>query len=697
MTTNFSQQLRDATTCEELLSVCKAVPEANLDIYRSFEFRDALLSQKMLIDKHRDNDELIKSVGYFFHWAIPQHLADPRRFEIGRRVLATKEVADLFIDVLLPAAQSQEAIYCMARAVCRVGYAHDGAQFFGTKSAIHEITSIVRRATEPRSVQFAVTIINNLTHDDESTELRLIFSAPENVKLLFEALDNSTDPEVTAWISGALINTSLCKDQTLLESYRSPDAVRSFLRALREAATTADSIDRCVRAMTNSIIGSESARELYQTQETADVLLECFERADDSLAIESLSSFLSHIVKNTSAEVRNRYKTEHAASKILGAFKHASNDLSNYWLVNFLYVLIYNPESFGKFEQANVHFTTPEAARVLIDAVPRVQRDERHSLQLCYVIAALVCNDGPTLERFLAVPKPLNPLQLELLAVKNRAQLVEFLEAHEKQDLFEFDNDIDRHQNFLLLLDKMADVMMMDDDGSEEEKKKKEVKKQEDLIVTFVQETMDVHFSIFIVKRDALVDIMCLTLLSHARGRGTIAVLILLSTWLMLDASIADSRVDLPESHIGTYFTPAAVDVILAKFETEVDVELFFGDSDTNLLDALPRVLMSLLKSKVVSEECKDLIASQRVADALSNAMSLVINSREYSTRTRMWKNLWALFQVVTARRPEFPSMIDDHGDEKMKRMFLGEVLDTFSYEDEEEEDDEFQWEDEDD
>jgi hypothetical protein len=213
------ESLQNSSSPQEFISSIKKIINKNDFSLRVKEIIPIILGKKQLILENNNNKDqqqkMIQSVGELFLWIMPYtpNLPDDER-EIeekiraaGRAFCAIPEVEAFFLEVTLPNAFEEEAIYVSARSVCRLS---EEMKLFPSFAATKQLLEMAARAPTQFALQYSFQAMGNITSYAEDSVLQG-YVTEDNAKLLFQAFQRAEDGKCLENASRMLFNISYCR------------------------------------------------------------------------------------------------------------------------------------------------------------------------------------------------------------------------------------------------------------------------------------------------------------------------------------------------------------------------------------------------------------------------------------------------------------------------------------------------------
>lgn len=635
------QSLETSLSDQDIITSLGEIVKADQNQYRCEETTKLIASKRRIIESNQKNDLLVSAIGDFFLWFMPQ-AATPaleEALKFARQFCNNEPIINLFVDILLPNATSQNAIYCICRSICRIAFLEVNDRF-NSNVAVTALLDAMDRATDEQSLQWSICALHNIARHADSSFFRF-FMLPRARQTLFSAFKRSPNHDCLEYLTRCIFHITeenpgaehvffseefgvLLHEK--LVSATNPDAIgmvalaignfaiinpdfhlftgEIMYDALMKATTTMSSF-QVTTAIANVFATSKVPSPIFGTEKFAKALIHVYEIAgDDDEAVRSVSNVVANICGQL-PETRQFFRTEEALRAIVKGLEISTT----------ISTAIYGASVMGNIscDESVEVFASRPVLRCLIrayklDGVENASRDDIQSMN--NAVNNVLIQNPANIPFFAAHYPHLSDTQRQLQNVATAAEFIPLL----KRGHALFSDDIlqyDKYRLLSFLLEKCdTDAIISTDDQ----------KMCNEAILAFAAMYEDARMHIWaILFDDTWDDTVGLALLSRSTAQASIEVLRIIKSRREL---YNGTSTDLARCNVSR----ALVAMILDKLIDE-DWDMEVTSRGVSLWDVTRAYLEDLLDDERTSGVALDVFfcpATKRLAKCLARVVQKI-------------------------------------------------------------------------
>jgi hypothetical protein len=509
------ESLQNSSSSQEFISSIKTIIKKNDPLLRVKEIIPIILGKKQLILDNNNKDQqqkMIKSVGDLFKWLIPKTANLPvEELKIEEEIraaasefCATPKVEAFFLEVMLPNAFEEDAIYVTARAVCKLVAFGNRRKLFISQFTAGQLLEMAARAPTQKALEWsfgAMLDITEIKTDDAEDSVLQNYVTEENAKLLLQAFQSAEDETCLERAAEVLRNISYCKSdfsQICTEEFASAvlnklsvtkstrvvaslcgyivnvalshsdfcsslcteDAAKILLRA-SDLVNDDDSADFFCFAIDNLAwsIGEDDGLN-FATQEFCAAIVRCFDFAETDDSRHSCAGAISSCAGKCESACRIFASIPNIVEKLHDAIKN-TKDLDE---VTHLFGAIAN---ICVDKESTRPFANLETLQLLVDSRKKVT-DKDTLKTIDTTMDKIVLHFPEFLDFCAAQSDATSEHQLQLLKVETLDQLATFLE-YDFNALFQKDIELYVRQRSLVIICEKLDQFILSREQNEKE------------------------------------------------------------------------------------------------------------------------------------------------------------------------------------------------------------------------------------
>jgi hypothetical protein len=496
------ESLHNSSSPQEFISSIQEIINKNDPSLRVKEIIPIILAKKQLILENNNNkdqqQQMIQSVGELFLWIMPctPDLPDDER-EIEEEICAAAhdfcaipEVEAFFLEVMLPNAFEEQAIYISARSVCRLT-AYEESKQFNSFAAAKQLLEMATRAPTQLALEWTFQAMENATNNAEDSVAQR-YVTEKNAKILLRAFQRAQDGECLENASRVLfsISRSNC-DFSRICTQEFASAALEKLFATKSTLV----VEKLCGFIANAAYSHPECCSFFCTEKATRIFLRISELVNDNGSAHSFSQMIANLARNLQAEPTN-FATKEFCAAVVRCFDFATTDrarsgcgnaitcLTQFSAFRPLFSCIPNivekiHDAIKKMEDLNKAnhlfgaiallcsdeepiglFATIETLRLLVDSRKKVS-DVKSFSSIDFALNIIVSNFPKFLAFCAAQCDVTSEYQQRLLKeVTTLKQLVTFLE-NDSGDFFEHDgNQIVKRRSLLIVFEKLDQFLL---------------------------------------------------------------------------------------------------------------------------------------------------------------------------------------------------------------------------------------------
>jgi hypothetical protein len=497
MSQSLFESLRNSSSPQELISSIQEVIKKNDPSLRVKEIIPIILGKKQLVLESKNKDQqqqMIQSVGELFLWIMPYtpNLPDDERKieeEIraaAKAFCAIQEVEAFFLEVMLPNAFEEQAIYVSARSVCRLTNRANEKRFTSF-AATKQLLEMAARTPTQFALRWTFQAVEYVTYNANEDSVRQGYATEENAKLLLQAFQRVEDGECLENASLMLFNISYSKSDF------SRICTQEFASAALDKLSTTKStlvVEHLCGFIANAALRHPECCSLFCTEEATKIFLRASELVNEDDSAHRFSQMVGIVTCNLQAEPTN-FATKEFCAAVVKCFDFATTDesrgscagaiagLAKFSAFRIIFVSIPNiveklHDAIKKMEDlhkaSNLFiavqnicigedctrpFATLETLRLLVDSRKKVT-DAKALFSIDFAMNSIVLGFPEVLDFCAAQSDVTSEYQQRLLKeVRTLEQLASFLE-NDSGDFFELHgNPIVKRRSLLIVFEKL--------------------------------------------------------------------------------------------------------------------------------------------------------------------------------------------------------------------------------------------------